>query len=287
MADPEQATGDEGEAGGAAAEGPPPKKYTREPLPGGHLPNIGELFNETLAEFQDNIGPYALASLGHTLVVMPLVMVAIFGMYFLMIMGFFGGTMVSVLAGVVVSEVIHPDLGALVMGVGYLLSMVLPFLAIFFVIGLMIGVMAPLQASLVRAVAAHQRGEAELDLSAAFSTVTQDLVSVLIAGTLLGTMTTVGVMLFILPGLLVPVFFGFAMGLVAINRRGGIEGVRMALQHALGHMEWHVTFGVLSIGLTMIASYVPIIGPAFAVAFHVRAHRQLFGDDVEPVLSAA
>ena len=38
------------------------------------------------------------------------------------------------------------------------------------------------------------------------------------------------------------------------------------------------------LGLIMVGSYVPIVGPMFATAFHVRAYRGVFGDDAEPVL---
>jgi hypothetical protein len=39
------------------------------------------------------------------------------------------------------------------------------------------------------------------------------------------------------------------------------------------------------IGLGMVASYVPVLGPIFLSALHVRAYREMFGDGEEPVLT--
>ena len=41
---------------------------------------------------------------------------------------------------------------------------------------------------------------------------------------------------------------------------------------------------VVSFALSMVASYVPVLGPAFLMALHVRAYRSMFGDGPEPML---
>jgi hypothetical protein len=100
-----------------------------------------------------------------------------------------------------------------------------------------------------------------------------------------GTLTGVGLMFFILPGLAVPVVFGFATSLVFLHRQGAVQAMRTAMQHALAHLEWHTPFALLYLVMVSFGGYLPIIGPAFAIAFHVRAYRYVFGDGDEPALT--
>ena len=46
----------------------------------------------------------------------------------------------------------------------------------------------------------------------------------------------------------------------------------------------HVLFALLFMAVSMVATYVPILGPMFISALHLRAHRTMFGDEREPKL---
>jgi uncharacterized membrane protein len=149
-----------------------------------------------------------------------------------------------------------------------------------------VALFAPLHASLYRAVAAQQRGEKPLELGSAFSTLTQGLMPAIGAACIVVALSLLGVMFCYLPALLVPIFFGFTMGFAALHGLGGTQSARLSLQHAMKNLNWYVMFGILSIVMSMVASYVPVVGPMFAIAFHVRAYRYLFGDGSEPNLTS-
>ncbi len=251
---------------------PKPYRYVRED--GGKIPDVGQLLSETTAEFMDNIGPYALAGLGQLLVVLPVTFIGIIvgyiAMMFAMMFGMAGSTMVG--AG------IGGDAGGAVAGVGTLASMGLGFLALFLVIGLMMAIIGPVSASLHRGVAAHQRGEKQLELSSAFSTLTQDIVSVLLVAILFGSVVTFGVFLCYLPGILAMIVFGFAGPLVYIGRRGPVASMALSMRHCVENINFYLPFGGIYFVIMMFAAYVPVIGPMYGMALHIRAYRQIFGD---------
>jgi hypothetical protein len=261
------------------------KPYKTGPLPGGQLPDVGTLFSETMAEFMDNIGPYAMAGLGQMLVVFPVTFIAIFVMYGVLALGW-GGSIVltGVLSGIAAN--VSEELAELVAMFGLLGSMFVPLLLMIPLFVGIIALFAPMSASLYRAMAAHQRGEKQLELGSSFSTMGQGLVSVIVAALIVGTLAMLGAMMCYLPVIAVSILFGFTMGFVALHRVGAMQAARMSMQHALAHLNWYVMFGILSLVLGMVAYYIPVVGPMFAVSFHVRAYRSLFGDGVEPNLAS-
>lgn len=261
-----------------------PKLYKLEPEPGGEFPELSGLFNETLEEFQDNITPYVFAGLAQFAVMLPVVFLGIFGLYFGIALGM-GGTMVigGILGGMIM-EYVSEGLGLVVMLATQFVAILVPFLLIFLFIGFLAAVLAPFNASLVRAVAAHQRGQKELDFPEVFSTISQDLPKVIGAALILSGLTIVGLFMCYLPALAVPIVFGFASSLVAMHRLGPTDGVKSAFTHFSQHMNWHLTFGVVYVGMSMVAGYVPVLGPAFLLALHTRAYRKVFGDGEAPVL---
>ena len=138
--------------------------------------------------------------------------------------------------------------------------------------------MAPINASLLRAVAKQQRGEEQLTIGSCFTTATQDLVPVLgvtLAISVLGSLLS---LFCILPGLLVPLFFGFATSLVALHQARASDAMKIAAAHARGHLGWHAMYMVLHWVFTMLANNIPVLGPTFIAAFHVQATKALFGD---------
>lgn len=257
----------------------------REPLPGGEAPDVGKLLNETIAEFTDDIGPYLLAGLGHTLVVMPVVFGAIILLYLGMIFGMFGGMIGIGVVGAMVGSMLGETAGGLSMLVSQLIFFLLIFLAIV-AFGAGLGaVLAPFNASLTRAVAAYQRGEGELGFNAAFSTAGQDIMKVVAGAVLIASLAMVLLMFCYIPVLIVPFVFGFFSPLIYLHGLGPLDAFRTSLAHFQAHMSYHLTIAALLLVLGMVASYVPVLGPAFLSAFHVRAYRAMFGDGVEPVLA--
>lgn len=261
-----------------------PKAYEVGPLPGGSLPDVGKILTDTFAEFGDNLGPYAMAGLGHFMVMMPVAIVIVILGYVLILGGMFGTFMVGTMFSVMLAEV-SEDLGGLGIMLTSVLSVVLPVLLFFGFIGFVGACLAPLHASLVRAVAKHQRGEEQLTLGSAFTHATDNLVSIVLVA-----LATTCISLFLLsmcylPALAVPVLLPFAGTLVALHRRGAVDGLRTALGHSTGNLSWYVMFGLLTFAGGMVAGYVPVLGAMFMTAFHVRAYRHLFGDAAEPVIS--
>lgn len=255
-----------------------PKPYVLGPLPGGALPEVGKLLNETIAEFTDNFQGYLLAGLGHFLVLMPVTVVSVIVVY-VGLMGGFVATLVLGGIGTVLLEQVLGDLGAQ-MGalLTTVLSMVVPAVLLFGMIGALVALLAPLNASLYRAIAAHQRGEQKLELTAAFTAAHTGIVPVVLV-TLATVAIALALMMFCyLPALAVPILLPFAFGLVALGGVGPVKALTSSARHSTANLQWYVVYGLLSIVLGMVASNVPVLGMAFLCAFHVRAYRYVFGD---------
>ena len=250
--------------------------------PGGETPAIGDLFKLTMDEFMQNIGPYALAGVGIMLASIPIVFITIIVTYILLIVGVFGSVMGLSAAAI---AILPEDLMFLGPMAGGILAIVFIFVAITFLMSGINALLAPFNASLVRAVAAHQRGEQELTLGAAFSTMTQNLLSVMGTAILLSIMASMLAAFCYLPMLLVPLFFAFAPGLVALYGIKAFDAIKGAGGHAKRHLKWHGLYMLTLIGANLLASNIPVIGPAFMSALHVRAMRMVFGDGEFPNLA--
>ena len=253
---------------------------TPELFTGGELPDIGATLSETLNDVTENIGSYAMAGLGMMVVMIPYVLVMFFGIYMLLIAVFFGGAIgVTGLTAMLPSELagIGGVVGILLTGG---VSMVL-FLAM---LGVSSAIIAPINASLVRAIAAHQRGDRPLEFTAAFSAMGENVGAVILGTTLLTLLSIVLAMMCYLPALLPVIFLSFATPLIVLHSRGAMEGIRMALAHARSHLSWHLKYGVTHFLVLIVSSQIPVIGYMFAAAFHIRMYRKVFGDSQEPVL---
>jgi uncharacterized membrane protein len=265
----------------------PKKGYSTDPEPGGRLPEVGQLLSETMAEFMDKIGPYILAGLGLTVVVVPIAFATIFVAYFVIFGGMLGISMVGIGVGAGIAENVNEGAGAFVMLVSQLLAIVVPLGAFVVLLMAMLALMAPLHASLVRAVAEQQRGGKELDFTSAFSTAGRDVAKVLIGAALITGLALLGALACYVPALAVTFLFGFVGAMVALHGVAPVTAMRANLRHALDHLWWHVLFGALYLVVLMVGSYVPVLGTMFVVAFHVRAYRVIFGDGEQPALEVA
>lgn len=262
-----------------------PKPYQRR-VPGGEHPEFGVLFQETVSDFQDHFADYLLAGVAQFVIVMVAVVAAVFAAYLLMTLGIVGLTFALIALTAVVERTFGQDAVALVLVPGQL-SLVLVMLVGAAAFGGAVGAaLAPMHASLVRAVAAHQRGEGKLEPAAAFSTIGERLVGAVVVGAVTATLAVGGVFLCYLPALAVPLLFGFGSTLVALHPLGGLRALAISARHTLANPSWAVPFGLLSAVLLMVSGNVPVIGPMFALSLVVRAHRYVFGDGEDPVLTA-
>ena len=250
--------------------------------PGGETPKIGELFSLTIDDFTKNIGPYALAGVGIFVISIPVVLITLIVTYILVILGFLG-TMVGVSA--LINSIVPRDIAFLGPVFGLFSSVILLFVLVTFLSSAINTLMAPFNASLMREIAAYQRGEGELSFSSAFSTITVNLASVVGISVLLSVFAVLLASCCYIPALLVPLFFAFAPGLVALHGIKAIDAFKGAGGHAKQHLKWHGVYMLAFIGANLLANNIPIVGPTFMCALHVRALRILFGDDKEPVFT--
>ncbi len=251
---------------------------------GGDEADLGELFNESFRDFGKDIGPYILAGMGQFAVIVPVTMLMVMVVYIGGMVGMMGGWIAGMVAMVGLASLLG-DFGAFL---GAILMMFLPILGFFVVflpvMPVMVAIMAPINASLTRAVAAHQRGEKEMTLASSFDTAFQDAPRVVMTGMMLGLLTMVGLLFCYVGALAVPVLFGFVNTLVILHNRGPIEAMRIQLAHLREHSHIHLMIGLVQMAMGMAAGFIPVIGPMFMLDVQVRAHRKMFGDGPEPVL---
>lgn len=260
------------------------KPVIREPLPGGVLPEAMDIFNDTVAEFMDDPMPYLLAGLGQFAVFVPLFLGMFLLVYFGIFATLFGGLLGGAILGAVTSEFVGPELGSLVFFFTYLGSWAVMIGLVVFGVLAVSAVVAPMQASLTRRVAEHQRGGRKLDFMASFTDMRQDLLRVILVAFTVATVIGMGAMACYIPGLVAMALLTFATTLVALHRRGVMDSAVISTTHVADNFSFHGLFALIYIGLALVAGYIPIIGPMFVMAMHVRAYRVIFGDAEEPVL---
>lgn len=204
-----------------------------------------------------------------------------FGMYGV---GMLGTVALAALLGAFLGDVgaaLGTMVGVLVTSV---LSIVAPLLAFFLLISLATLPLAPIQASLWRAVAAHQRGDTTLAVDHTLGTVAERPVASMVV-TFLCTLLYLLGLSFCGVGVLVTNFlFGSAPLLVALGGLGPIEALRTSARAALAQPNWHAMWTALGMGLRLASRYVPVLGTAAVMAVEVRVHRERFGDRPAPPL---
>lgn len=261
-------------------DAPKEKPYTLAPVRGGALPEHAKLLSAALQDLMDNLGPYVLASLAQTLIILPIVFVFVFVIY--AVIGV--GAVVGIGGMVGLASVVSDDYAGLVLGGGQLLMFLAMFATIFAMAVGLGALLAPLSASLYRAVVKHQRGEGKLEFGSVFTTITENIGSVMTIHVGLTLMVGIGAMFCYLPGIALAFATAFAAPLVYVHRRTPMEAITIAMNHAKSHLAWHAIWFAMMLVVGIAASYVPILGPAFLLALQVRAYRELFGDGEEPVL---
>lgn len=261
-----------------------PDESLRTPLPGGEVPDPMEIFQETFKEFSDDMMPYLLAGLGQMAVLFPLMFLLFIVLYFAIFGTVFGGMIVGVFAAVAAAETLGEEAVGPVILLTYLGMFVVLFVLIFGLSAMLGALIAPLNASLMRRVAQHQRGERTLDFAATFSDAKENLVPTMLVTVLTSILVMAGIFLCYIPGIIAAFMLMYAGSLVYLHRESPVSAVTTSAQHFMANLSFHGLYSLLYFAAAMVASYVPILGPMFLLALHVRAHRTIFGDGEIAVL---
>lgn len=247
-------------------------------LAGGRLPPHGELLSATLEDFMGNLAGYVMAGVVLFAVRVPVTFIGIFFMYFVIFAVMIGG----MIAAAAVASAFPADMTDLIMSIGSLGTGLATFVAVMAVMGGLIALLAPLVASVTRAIAAYQRGDSQLDIASAISTITQDLSGTIGVALLLVGLSLVGFLLCYLPGFIVLILGGHAAALVHHHHLRPMAAMRLSAATVMANPGWHLIYWLMIMALSMVAGLVPLLGPLFLVALSIRAYRELFGDGPEP-----
>lgn len=236
----------------------------------GNLPGGFAVAGEVVSDILKNFGGYLLAGLGMFVAMLPVVMVMVVVAY------------VPILGAIFAADALGEDLASLLLLAGILLSVVIA-------LGLGATIIAPMQASLMRAMWGYQvRGE-PLTFGSAFSTFRDDYMTVVLAYLALQGAVLLGLMFCYVPALIVAFLLHWVTPAVVIHRRSVGEAFGQSFRHAKENAGW--TLGVMLVGvlITLVSSYVPLIGalltPVLYSAYVLKLYRAAFGDGPEPQIS--
>lgn len=265
--------------------------------PGGRIPDLSALVQQTVDDVSGNVGPHLLAVVVVTACGLPIGVIA--GV--ILWIGVFG----TLLGGAVLELVLMAvsALGAVgleslgvpaaVAGGGAALvviaSIPLPYLAaaLLAVVGFSaLGVvLSPLHAAWQRAVARDQRGEGELDPRAIPGLVGQDIGSVLLCSAVVTTVVTLALVT-TGPGALVPMaLLGAAPPLVSLHRVPWWRALHLSARYAVRQPRLAIGSQAGFWALSFVAGAVPLLGPAFLTSLYVRAWRAQLGDGPDSTLA--
>jgi hypothetical protein len=219
--------------------------------------------SDVIEDVRDNFADRLLAAMGMALLVLP---TAMLGLLFLI-----GGMVAGVVVGALTEEPV-------LMSLGMLAGLVVGAIAGGMLLGL---VVAPLQASLGRAMLRNLQDGSDLGLGACFDTVAVDVGKVVSLGLIMNLILTVGGLMFYVPALVASWALNFAMPGVVVHRLGPLAAMNRSLEHAMAEPVWHLALTALSFGALLLLLNIPFIGYAlgfyFVTAVNIRAYVACFG----------
>ena len=223
-------------------------------------PEVLELFGELAGDFKERFASYFVGGLGIGLITMPVTVVAVLLVY--------GAAFGGMLPGMMVDD------EALILGGLFAGLSVSALLAT----ALMVGVLAPLQASLARAMVRHFEGEEELSLGAPFSTATEGLGRLYAYTALHSVVGLVGMLFCYLPGIAWQVLTHFAWCRVVLDDEAPVDALRHSVADVREQPLWHLTYAFLLVVVVVLVSYLPLIGaflaPSVTIGIQVYAYRR-------------
>jgi hypothetical protein len=153
----------------------------------------------------------------------------------------------------------------------------LAYLAMFVVV--LLGLAPAMQGSLHRAYDAALMGE-PVPWSAPVTSLRTHLRSVMLTNALLTTLTMVGLLLLILPGILFGMMTMFAIPAAALDGLGPVEAVQRAFEHARANPGYHVGVVLGAFLIAMICGFLPLVGnglaPVVSMAWVCSCYREAF-----------
>lgn len=241
---------------------------TNEKNPDAGLPNVTDLASRMWAEIQKDFGGFLLAGL------IPAIGAQFAG--FALVFVIYGGMFLGAVPGLVLEDELIALVG----------SMVGLFGGTFGSIGVLILVMAPMQASMYRAVWKYLETGEKLTIMTPFSTYTQDVTKVLLFQIVTFALSFAGMMMCYVPALVVGAALMFAAPAVYVHRLGILDAVRLSVGHLMRHPGWHLGFFGIAFLMSIVASFVPVIGMMLLMSaypmFVLLAYRQVFGTGEAP-----
>lgn len=233
------------------------------------LPQVTDLLSETISAVTNDLGGFFVAGLGPMAISLALGL----GGAVLIYVGAFAAMMPGLAAG--------DETLTMVGAIG-------GFTAGFFALMLAsVLLTAPMVASLHRAVWQFMATGEKLTFGSAFSTLGQDVVRVVVYQMLLITAVMVGAMFCYLPGLAIAGALLFAGPAVYIHRLPIGAAVGLSIRHVQRQPGWHLALFGLAFVVSMVLSYVPILGMALLMTVHpllvLKAYKAAFGAGEEPV----
>jgi uncharacterized membrane protein len=94
----------------------------------------------------------------------------------------------------------------------------------------------------------------------------------------------VGMMFCYIPGIAVALLFTMAPTMVYLHGKGAVAALSQSFAQIRKNPGPYLIIGLVQFGIGLVAAYIPVLGAMFSIALHVRAYREIYGDDEEPNL---
>ena len=242
------------------------------------LPSAVDLVQDGLKQFMDDVGDFALAGLGITLVALGVALV----MATLAIGCFLGGALGSGALSIA-GAATDVDAIAGVSAFAGMLIMLATYLAFFLIVIFGTAVVsAPFSASLQRAVDEHLAGGRKVGFGSAFETAFKQPVKDIMATVGMSVAMVIGIFMFYIGALFAAFFLGWWPLAVHLDGLPVTQGASRAFGHTKDQLGWHLGVFGLGIAVGMIAQYIPVLGPMFAALYQVKAYRAAFPRPADP-----
>lgn len=234
-----------------------------------NLPQVTDLLSETISAVTNDFAGFFLAGVG------PMAIALALGLGGSVLI--YAGAFAAMMPGLAAQDETLTIAGA----VG---GFTLGFMAL---IGASVVLTAPMTASLHRAVWQYMQTGEKLTIGAPFSTIGQDVVRVVIFQLGLLTAVIIGSLFCYLPGIAIAGLLMFAGPAVYIHRMPIGAAIGLSVRHVQREPGWHLGLFGLAFVVSMVLSYVPILGMALLMTVHpllvLKAYRAAFGAGEEPV----
>jgi hypothetical protein len=232
------------------------------------MPAGSELLSKTVNKVTSDFVTFLVGGLVPGLVTTFGAIPAVFGVYLLIGLGAAPG-------------IVAEDEDLMMLGGG--IAMVVGTLAI--VVGFT-ALIAPMQASLYRAVWAYLETGEKMTIGSAFSTARQDLARVIVYQFVMLGLIGTGALFCYVPGLFVAAALAFAGPAIYIHRLGIAEAISLSVGHLQRHPTWHFIYFLWSTLVVIVLQYIPFIGGMLLFSVHpyfvLMAYRAIFGTGALP-----